>query len=278
MYLGIRNPWGQVTSLDLGGILAWRIGLGAIKAPHERDPEQPPTWLAVVISYVVAGVPTPYQAPIAALNLKGTQKEAQTIADVGLPKGDRNGNKDRLRESAKILINSMTQGDVESINERLGGLVDTYYDFLEAVAFLPKGPSRMVDVGGGVKEFDGWQWSITGERFDAWMKPKGALFVPAGSNIGAPPPGGGGQEMLPPPGADAGSHPPPGTLPSGAQKRPTREQRRAGLPPLPSGVSTMGPLGDPPASATVAPMTPLSAVGLTPLTSVDGEPEELKPE
>lgn len=245
MYLTVRNPWGQVSSLDLTNMPVFRLELAAARLPPDA-PDAPATWLAISIRYVVAG--TTASAIVAALELKGTSGEAKQIADIGLPRHDRAGNKDRLRESAKVLVNSMAQRAIEETNLKLGNLVDIYHEVLEAM-WSPR-TNKLGDVGAVAKgELDGWQYLLTRTRFEQLLLPStvqpgvsmGSFVPPIHLGSAAVAPGTAGlstpapvaaPDMPPPPSSDTGpSAMPP--APGAPARRPSRESRRAAAAPPP---------------------------------------------
>ncbi len=240
MYLTVRNPWGQVSSLDLTNMPVFRLELAASRLqPDAKDGI--PTWLTVNIRYVVAG--TTASAIVAGLELKGTSGEAQQIADIGFTRHDRPGNKDRVRESAKVLVNSMQQRVMEDTNLKLGNLVDIYHDVLEAM-WSPQRPNQLGSVGAVAKgEFEGWQYLLTKTRFEPLLLPSvaqpgvpavGSFMPPIAAASVAVAPGTAGLQS-PPPAASLSMPPPPSTdstpssmpaAPGTAPRRVSREQRR----------------------------------------------------
>lgn len=241
MYLTVRNPWGQVSSLDLTNMPVFRLELAASRLPPDQPHPAPPTWLTISIRYVVSG--TTASAIVAGLELKGTSGEAQQIAEIGLTRHDRAGNKDRVRESAKVLVNSMQQRQMEDANLKLGNLVDIYHDVLDAM-WSPQRPNQLGSVGALAKgEFEGWQYLLTKTRFEPLLLP--SVVQPGMASIGSfvPPiaaasvavaPGTAGLQT-PPPAPSLSMPPPPSSdsapssmppAPGAPARRPSREQRR----------------------------------------------------
>jgi hypothetical protein len=218
MYLSVLNPWGQYTSLDLDNMPAWRLELAALALPPDDLNPPSKTWLGVVLRYTSMG--TTAATAIVAMSVKASGPSAEKIAAVGFPFLELHANKDRLKEAAKILVNTdLAQKEYESINARLPGLVDAYHNVLKALAMpdpTPLGDVEPLALG----EFEGWRYALTKMRYEPWLR------------------------RLESNGASAISVAPPGKAAS--EPRISREQRRAAAP-----VGDMlPPPGDPPAPET----------------------------
>lgn len=227
MFLSVINPLGQAASLDLVRLPVWRLEMRAMQYSGG-----PTAGLALGIAYSPDGVTGAF-ATIACLDCKVPGEDVKPIAALGFPRGDRLGDKERLREALKVLHNSLPSGkEAEEVGARSVKLVDFYHDILNACWGF-KGPLQAISANGAKGELDGWRWALTPHRFDSWLVEAGAgqalgLGVapgvpakPVDVNNPPPPPA---MSMAPAPGTDDDLTPPnplgpaPGTETKGKRK------------------------------------------------------------
>src|ERR1700677_3666845 len=169
MYLSVINPLGLALSLDLVSLPVWRIEMREMQVPGSSS-----KGLALGVAYP-APVPTGGTfTAIACLDCRIDGDDVKPIAGVGFPRGDRLGDKERLREALKVLHNSMSNGkDVEEICAKSAKLVDFYHDILTACwGFKPA--LQTISTNGAKGELDGWRWALSPHRFDAWLVEAGS--------------------------------------------------------------------------------------------------------
>lgn len=203
MYLTVASPTGAVSSIDLRELPSWRVELAELSMPGDEKPEVK-HWIAVCLRYVAAGA-TVLQV-VAALNVPQSTGELARVAITGLPKGQRVPDKERLRESLRILCNcpDLTGSAAEDIAAEGSKLADVYHDVLGA---LFSNQQAMPIPGPVVKgEYHGWRYSVSRERFAAVLD----LPVIGGGGLGPPPalPGESAEPKEPKPDGD---RPPPPT-------------------------------------------------------------------
>jgi len=99
------------------------------------------------------------------LNCKVPAEELKSISLVGFPSPDRIGNKEKVRDAFKPLVNGMNAKDAEEVGAKSAALVDCYHDVVEA-CWGAKRSEPFTTVTG---ELDGWRWALSLERFDRWV-------------------------------------------------------------------------------------------------------------
>jgi hypothetical protein len=169
VYVSILSPIGHASSLDLSALPLWRLELREMVVPATALKVK---GLALGVAFPAATGTSAFVS-IVCLNCKIPGEDLQLIAAEGLPKVDRVGNKEHLRDALKVLVNSLPIKEMEEVGAKSARLVDTYYEILEAIW----GPPPRAQVTG---ELDGWRWAIGAERFAHWD-----AKAPAVSNVSA---------------------------------------------------------------------------------------------
>jgi hypothetical protein len=234
MYLTVINPTGGITSLDLTAFPSVRLELAATKAQGDNGA------VAIGMRYPTGAGGSAF-AIICALNCKVPLGEVEAIATPGLPCSSRTANKERLRESFKVLYNSASAAKaVEELVAASAKLVDCYHDILEACwGGLGGDLAALQATGPAAKgELEGWRWALTKTRFcPIWgaggAAAEGMGMAPLEASLGAPPvartpkpaPAEGAEpEELPPPEDEPGPSPAP--EPAEAPARPKSGKRK----------------------------------------------------
>lgn len=173
MHLTVINPLGKVTSIDLLALPSWALELRAMAMPGAET-----KGLALGIAYSVAGVQG--FSAIVCLNCRVTGDELASVVLVGLARPDRTGNKERIREALKVLINSFSNTkDIDEILAKSARFVDVYHDIVEACWNAP--PVKRLG------ELDGWRWALTPNRFQSWLSEAAAADTSVVVGLGATP-------------------------------------------------------------------------------------------
>lgn len=168
MFLTVVSPTGAVSSISLHDLPSWRIELVDLALPGDEKPEAK-QWIAVGLRYVAAGA-TVLQV-IAALHVPQSSGELGRVAMTGLPKGQRVPDKERLRESMRILCNcpELSGSAAEDLAAEGSKLADVYHDLLGAL-FSNQSP---MPVPGAVMKgsYQGWRYAISRERYASVIEP-----------------------------------------------------------------------------------------------------------
>jgi hypothetical protein len=163
MHLTVINPLGKATSIDLDGLPSWALELRVMPVPGAET-----KGLALGIAYSVAGVQG--FSAIVCLNCRVTGSDLESIVLVGLPRPDRSGNKERLREALKVLVNSFPNTkEVDEILAKSARLVDAYHDIVEVLWNRPHTPLIPDPPPVASGELDSWRWALTRGRFQQWI-------------------------------------------------------------------------------------------------------------
>jgi hypothetical protein len=163
MHLTVINPLGKATSIDLDGLPSWALELRVMPVPGAET-----KGLALGVAYSVAGVQG--FSAIVCLNCRVTGSDLESIVLTGLPRPDRAGNKERLREALKVLVNSFPNTkEVDEILGKSARLVDAYHDVIEGLWNNPAARIHDAHVVVAQGELDGWRWALTERRFMSWL-------------------------------------------------------------------------------------------------------------
>lgn len=150
MFARSISPTGALSVLNLSLLPIWRLCLVA----------NPPGDLGIALQY-----PNPQGKislmMLAALGCLTQFDDVQNVAKVGFPKETLSANKERLLEAMKILLQSeLTEGMASNLIAKSTGLVDIYYESLQALR-------TGADASGC---YEGWKWIVSREE-TGWKIP-----------------------------------------------------------------------------------------------------------
>ncbi len=221
MFLLTRNPAGFLSSIDIGTIPSWDLGLEIRPVGYQGGET---AFLVVVLSYPLNG--QMIRVVLDALDTQSKGDELTHVLTVGLPTGTRSGDKARFAEALKIIANSgMPVKDVDVVISRSAALVDCFWSFRDALWGADQSLNDVGTLGRHDNTVSKYMWVLSNSR-------NGALFPPtadAAAGMGTAPGAGYSPVMAAPvaaaePKSDLG--PPPGTEGKGVKgKKPAAPEK-----------------------------------------------------
>lgn len=170
MFLLVRSPTGSLTSLDLGAIPSWDIGVET----------RPVGWqghdyacLVVMISAPINGMMV--RVVLDALDTQSRGDELAQVIAVGLSKGgDRSEDKARFAEALKILTNAgLPEKAIDEVIANSAALIDGFWNFRDAAWGTPPSLMSMQPIiGQHTNKASKYSWVLSETR-------RGALLIPA---------------------------------------------------------------------------------------------------